>query len=53
MEEEYSSAFKGSEIDAAVRAVRQKESIWDGKPSKEEVSAAIQSAVLDSWEASY
>lgn len=53
MGEEYSSAFKGSEIDAAVRAVRQKEGVWDDKPSKEEVNSAIQAAVLDSWEASY
>lgn len=30
----YNGAYKGSEIDAAVGAVRQKESTWDGKQDK-------------------
>lgn len=31
MEEAYNSSFTGTEIDAAVAAVRRKERAWDGK----------------------
>lgn len=48
MEEKYNGQFTGAEIDEAVGKV-----LDGGFATPEQVSAAIQSAVLDSWEGSY